>query len=164
MKSSRNPEPDAPPYVGALLRICSQRARARVDAAIREAGFTDLHETHLGVFSYPPPDGVRPSELARRLGMSRQAPNHLITQLEALGYLERRDSEDGRRLVHMTPRSWQVAEAIWAAMREMQAEWAEEVGPARFAEFTAVLRQLARLPPASPRSSRPAPPVPAHDR
>jgi len=30
------------------------------------------------VFSYPPPDGIRPSDLARRLNISRQAANHLI--------------------------------------------------------------------------------------
>ena len=44
---------------------------ARIGDAIRAAGFTDLQETHMQVFSYPPPDGIRPSDLARRLNMSR---------------------------------------------------------------------------------------------
>jgi DNA-binding MarR family transcriptional regulator len=106
-----------------------------------------VHETHLAVFSYPPPDGVRPSELARRLNMSRQATNHVIAQLEAQGYLERRATKgSNRRLVYLRPRAWRVAEAIWASMRELQAEWAAEVGRERFAVFMDVLRTLAAQP------------------
>lgn len=138
---------EEPPFVGALARLCFLRARARVEAAIRESGGTDMHETHLAVFSYPLPDGVRPSQLARRLNMSRQAANHVIAQLESQNYLERRIAEGSdRRLVYLTPRGWRVAEAIWASMRELQAEWAAQIGPERFATFVAVLRELA-LPP-----------------
>jgi DNA-binding MarR family transcriptional regulator len=139
---------DGPPFVGALLRLCAQQARERVNQAIREGGFTDLQETHLAVFSYPLPDGVRPSELARRLGMSRQATNHVIAQMEALGYLERRaGEEEARRRVHLTARGRAVGEAIYAGMRGLQAEWAAELGTTRFAEFMAALRQLARVDP-----------------
>jgi DNA-binding MarR family transcriptional regulator len=133
-----------PPFVGALLRLCLQRVRARMDAAIRAAGFTDLHETHLAVFSYPLPDGVRPSELARRIRMSRQATNHVIAQMEALGYLERRAIAGGdRRLVHLTERAWQVSETIVTCLRELHAEWAGELGEERFRNFMEVLRCLA---------------------
>ena len=136
---------EGPPYVGALLRLCWQRVRTRMDEAIRAAGFTDLQDSHLPVFSYPPPDGVRPSELARRIRMSRQATNHIIGQLEALGYLERRAVEGSdRRLVYMTERAWRVAETIFACLRAVQAEWAEEIGEERFGAFMAVLRYLAK--------------------
>ncbi len=112
--------------------------------AARAAGFTDLQDPHLPVFSYPLPDGVRPSELARRIGMSRQATNYLITQMEALGYVERRAAEGGdRRLVHLTERGWQVGEVIFACLRDLQAEWAEEIGRERFGDFMDVLRRLA---------------------
>src|SRR6185437_3638774 len=94
---------------------------------------------------YPPPDGVRPSELARRIRMSRQATNHIIGQLEALGYLERRAAARGeRRLVYMTERAWRVAETIFACLRTVQAEWAEEVGEEQFRAFMDVLRHLAK--------------------
>jgi DNA-binding MarR family transcriptional regulator len=158
LRSSTNPPDEKPPYVGALLRLCFHRARDRVHQTIREAGGDDLHETHLGVFSYPPPDGVRPSELARRLGLSRQATNHVIAQMEALGYLERRDGPDGRRLVYLTARSWKLAEAIWAAMRALQAEWRAEIGEDRFEVFIGVLRQLSAEPPAPAAALRPASP------
>ncbi|NBJ11271.1 MarR family winged helix-turn-helix transcriptional regulator [Microvirga arsenatis] len=142
-------EENDPPFVGALLRQCWRRARDRIQEAIRAAGFDDLQEAHLAVFTYPLPDGVRPADLARRMGMSPQATNYLIAQVEALGYLERRASEGSeRRLVYMTERGWQVGETIFASLRELQAEWADEVGQKRFADFMAVLRRLAAEEPA----------------
>ncbi len=136
-------EVHGPPFVGALLRLCWQRVRDRLHADIREAGFTDLQEAHFAVFSYPLPDGVRPSDLARRMHMSRQATNYLVGQMEELGYLERRAGpETDRRLVYLTGRGLQVAEVIYASLRRLQEQWAEEVGQERFNGFMAVLREL----------------------
>lgn len=134
---------EGPPFVGALARLCFQKARRRVEAAIRAAGGTDVHETHLAVFSYPLPDGARPSELARRLNMSRQAAHHAIAQLVRQGYLERRGA---RGLIHLTPKGRHIAEAIWASMRGLQAEWAARIGAERFGVFLEVLRELALAP------------------
>ena len=132
-----------PPFVGALLRQCWRRVRERIQEAVRAAGFEDLQEAHLAVFTYPLPDGVRPSDLARRMEMTPQATNYLITQVEALGYLERRapDGSD-RRLVYLTERGQQVGETIYACLRQLQTEWAEEIGPGRFGDFMDVLRRL----------------------
>lgn len=135
---------DGPPFIGALLRLCWRRVRDRIAEAVRAAGFDDLQEAHLAVFTYPLPDGVRPSDLARRMGMTPQATNYLIAQVEALGYLERRAQKTSeRRLVHLTPRGQQVGEVIYTCLRDIQAEWAEEIGPDRFATFLDALRLLA---------------------
>ncbi len=132
-----------PPFVGALLRLCWRRVRDRMHEAVRAAGFADLQDAHLAVFSYPLPDGVRPSELARRIGMSRQATNHLVAQMETLGYLERRAPEGSdRRLVHLTDRGWRVGETILACLRDLQAQWADEIGRDRFSDFMEVLKRL----------------------
>ena len=137
-------EDNNPPFVGALLRQCWRRVRDRIQDAVRAAGFEDLQEAHLAVFTYPLPDGIRPADLARRMGMSPQATNYLIAQVEALGYLERRASKGtDRRLVYLTARGWQVGETIFACLRELQSEWADEVGQGRFGEFMDVLRRLA---------------------
>ena len=134
------------PYVGALLRQCLEHVRARIEADLRSAGFTDLQPVHLAVFSFPPPDGVRPSDLARRIRMSRQATNHIIGQLEALGYLERRAERKGeRRRIYLTPRSWGMVKVIHATLLEIQAEWAAEIGPNRFGDFMTALRRFAAL-------------------
>lgn len=134
----------APPYVGALLRLCWQKARRHLQEAVKDAGFTDLQEAHFSVFSYPLPDGVKPSDLARRMHMSRQATNYLVGQLEELGYLERRAAPGGdRRLVYLTEQGWRVADTIHSSMRDLQRQWAEAVGPQRFNDVMEVLRLLA---------------------
>ncbi|MDG4875355.1 MarR family transcriptional regulator [Mesorhizobium sp. WSM4935] len=132
-----------PPFVGALLRLCWQNVRAKIREAIRGHGFTDLQEPHFAIFSYPLPDGVRPSELARQLRMSRQATNYLVGQMEALGYLERRVGSGGdRRVIYLTERGRRVAEVLYSCLRELQMQWAQEVGQDRFDVFLEVLRQL----------------------
>jgi DNA-binding MarR family transcriptional regulator len=135
---------EGPPYVGALLRQCFEHVRARIEADLKSAGFTDLQPAHLAVFSFPAPDGMRPSDLARRLRMSRQATNHIIGQLEALGYLERRAERKGeRRRIYLTPRTWGMVKVVHATLLEIQAEWSAEIGPDRFADFMATLRRFA---------------------
>lgn len=132
------------PRIGALLRLAWRRVRERQFAAIQAAGFTDIQETHFPVFSYPVPDGMRPSELARNMHMSRQAANYLIDQLEGMGYLERRASEDSeRRLVYLTGRGRQVVDVIVAALNELTDEWSEQFGRERFADVMDVLRHMA---------------------
>jgi DNA-binding MarR family transcriptional regulator len=135
---------DGPPYVGALLRQCLEHVHARMEADLKSAGFTDLQPAHLAVFSFPPPDGMRPSDLARRIRMSRQATNHIIGQLEALGYLERRaERKGGRRRIYLTPRTWGMVKVVHATLLEIQGEWAAEIGPGRFGDFMTTLRRFA---------------------
>ncbi|GGE12104.1 hypothetical protein GCM10011390_34080 [Aureimonas endophytica] len=132
-----------PPSFGALMRITWQHVRAELLEAIHAAGFPEFQDAHFAVFSYPLPDGVRPSELARRKNISRQAVNYLLGQLESLGYVERRAEGDAdRRLVHLTPRGWAIADAIHARLTYLQTEWSREVGPDRFAVFLDVLKEL----------------------
>lgn len=132
-----------PPFFGALLRVTWQHVRSQMHNAIHEAGFTDFQDAHFAIFSYPLPDGIRPSELARQRRMSRQAINYLLVQLEELGYVERRAPEGSeRRLVYLTARGRQVAETIFACLRRLHFEWADEIGPERFDVFLGVLREL----------------------
>ena len=60
-------------------------------------GGNDLDAAHLSVFQYPGPQGTRPSDLAARLRISKQALNYLLGQLERLDYLERRPDPDDLR-------------------------------------------------------------------
>jgi DNA-binding MarR family transcriptional regulator len=135
---------EGPPYVGALLRQCLDHVRARIEADLRSAGVTDLQPAHLVVFSFPLPDGMRPSDLARRIRMSRQATNHIIGQLEALGYLERRAERKGeRRRIYLTPRTWGMVKIVHATLLEIQGEWAADIGAERFGDFMTTLRRFA---------------------
>lgn len=132
-----------PPTAGALLRMTYQSIRERQFAAVIAKGFEDLNQPLLNVFLYPPPDRVRPSELAERANMTKQAMNYLLGQLEALGYIERRAQRgNSRRLVFLTERGWQVRKTILAEVAKVEAEWRSVLGQKRFDEFMSTLRQL----------------------
>ena len=134
------------PFVGALLRMTNLVSRERSLRTLAERGFTDLNQALLSGFFWPPPDGVRPIELAEQANMTKQAMNYLIGELEKLGYMERRsDTAGGRRLVYATRRWWQVFEAIWTAQKQLQKEWTAILGKKRFDEFMSTLRQLSEF-------------------
>ncbi len=88
----------------------------------------------------------RPSELAARLRISKQALNYLLGELERLGYLERRpDSEDLRsKRIALTARGTSAIRVIREAVGEMEASWAQQLGPKRFAQLQNLLLDLNR--------------------
>lgn len=110
-------------------------------------GFDDLELAHLNVLLYPGPEGARPSELAARLAMSKQALNYLLGELERLGYLERRpDPEDLRsKRIALTSRGSSVAQVIRETVGEVEREWAEQLGRERFDQLRELLLALNRL-------------------
>ena len=129
--------------IGGSLRLAWQQVRRRMARDIVAAGFADLQDAHLSVFHHPGPDGLRPSDLGRQLRMSRQATNHLIKQLEALGYLERRSSADGeRRRIHLTRRGRRLMKTITESVRRFERQVERQVGRARFAAFFDVLNTI----------------------
>jgi DNA-binding MarR family transcriptional regulator len=133
-----------PPLIGALLRMPWEQVLRRMLARLHEQGFDDLDAPHLSVFLYPGPEGARPSELAARLRVSKQAVNHLLGRLEQLGYLAReRDPDDRRsRRVTVTRRGEHAIQTIRTAVAEVEHEWEEKLGAARFARLRGLLTEL----------------------
>ena len=114
---------------------------------LHEHGFADLEAAHLNVLQYPGPQGARPSELAARLRMSKQALNYLLGQLERLGYLERRARSRRPALQAHRPhpaRQLRVP-VIREAVAEVETAWAQQLGPKRFAQLRSLLLDLNQL-------------------
>jgi DNA-binding MarR family transcriptional regulator len=141
-----------PPLIGALLRMPWEAVQERMLARLHGNGFADFDASYLTVFQYPGPQGQRPSELATRLRISKQALNHLLGQLEQRGYLTRdTDLEDGRsKRISLTPRGTKAAIVIRAAVTEMEDRWTHQLGPKRFNQLRTLLQDLNQ--PASPHS------------
>src|SRR3954464_6889381 len=137
-------QPFGPPLIGALLRIPWEAVQRRMVERLHEHGFDDLDAAHLTVFGYPGPQGARPSELAARLQVSKQALNHLLGRLEQLDYLQRRpDADDLRsKRVALTPRGASAIAVIRDAFAGLEAEWAEQLGPERFEQLRGLLLEL----------------------
>src|SRR5215471_13057080 len=132
------------PLIGALLRMPWETVQRHMLERLHEHGFDDLDTAHLHVFGYPGPQDARPSDLAARLRISKQALNYLLGELERLDYLERRpDPHDLRsKRVALTKRGTSAIDVIRDAVAELETEWEQQLGRQRFAQLRALLQEL----------------------
>ena len=135
------------PLIGALLRMPWEAVQQHMLERLHERGFEDFDAAYLNVFQYPGPQGARPSELAGRLRISKQALNYLLGELERLDYLERRPDPDdlrSKRIV-LTRRGKSAVGVIREAVGEVETAWAKQLGPKRFAQLRNLLLDLNQL-------------------
>ena len=137
-------QPFGPPLIGALLRMPWEAVQQHMLERLRERGFDDFDRAYFAVFRYPGPHGARPTDVAARVGISKQALNYLLRELERLGYLEREPHPDdlrSKRIV-LTPRGVAAVGVIREAVAEMEAAWEEQLGPRRFAQLRNLLLEI----------------------
>ncbi len=134
--------------IGALLRVPAQAIHRRIINELNAAGFKELRVPHMAVLQFPGPDGVRPSILAERAGMSKQAMNQLLRSLESLGYIARSDAPDeGRaRIIRFTKRGRAAYSKVHDILRDVEREWSAELGPTRFNQLKELLGRVWNSP------------------
>ena len=140
-------EPFGPPLIGALLRVPWEEVQRHMLVRLHERGFDDLDAAHLTVFQYPGPQDSRPSDLAARLRISKQALNYQLRELERLGYIRRQPDPDDLRAkrVVLTPRGASAIRVIREAVAEVERNWAERLGAKRFEQLRRLLVELNQL-------------------
>jgi len=87
----------AEPYIGGLTRVVWQWVRREIHAGVVAAGYDDLSPAHLAAFRNPTPDGMRPSQLAEEMQITKQSVNEVLGHLERRGYLVREPDPDDSR-------------------------------------------------------------------
>ena len=134
--------------IGALLRVPTEAIFRRIVRELNEAGFEGLTLAHIAVLRFPGPDGERPSVLAERAGISKQAMNRLLGSLEDLGYLKRTDaSDEGRaRIVRFTRRGHAAWARINEILRGVEREWSAELGAKDFGQLKELLLRVWESP------------------
>lgn len=145
MASSSDSKPlPVPSLIGALLRGPSHAIHRRLVRELNMAGFTEIALPHIAVFQYPSPDGMRPSVLAERAGISKQAMNQLLRGLEGSGYVVRGDdkSEGRARQVRLTKRGRATYAKIVKVLTAIEREWKAELGSRAFAQLKELLGRV----------------------
>ena len=132
------------PLIGLLLRLVYQHYAQDIEAALRQAGFGDIHPAAANVFPFVPPDGITVSRLADLARVRKQSMAQAVDQLERTGYVERRpNARDHRsRLVFLTERGAGVPPVTHAAAARVEERWAGLIGPAEFETLRATLLHL----------------------
>jgi len=105
-----------------LLVVLAERHLAEaLQARLVAAGFEDHRLVHHNVMAHVTHEGIRLTELADKAGITKQAMSELVTDLERLGYLQRRaDPNDGRaKLIRFTDKGRAAVEAAMGAFEDM---------------------------------------------
>jgi DNA-binding MarR family transcriptional regulator len=137
-------------------RLLNEQALARVR---RETGIAEIRASHTALLPHLDFEGVRLTDLAERVGVSKQAAFQLVEELEAHGIVERRDDPaDGRaRLIRFSKKGQRALLNGLRILGELERELARDIGAQRFAALhdalialLPVLERGAVSPPPSP--------------
>jgi DNA-binding MarR family transcriptional regulator len=133
--------------VGALLRAAWKGVRDHIDEAVKAAGYVDITRTHVLLFRHPTLDGMRPTDLADEMQLSKQAVNDLLRDLERQGYIRRDvDPADRRsRLIRLTAKGMKLEDTVRLAARDAERQLERELGRDRFRSFREALVEAARI-------------------
>jgi DNA-binding MarR family transcriptional regulator len=130
--------------IGQLLgRLLYHFRQDMLDAAGGH-GYPDLRAPHLQIFGNVGIKGIRLTDLATKAQLSLAATSEFVTELEQLGYLERRpDPADGRaKLIFPTPRGRHALDAAGDRVAEIEQAWAKLAGPAEFHHASRTLQRV----------------------
>ena len=110
-------------------------------------GHPDVRPRHGAVLAHLDREGMRATDLARSSGRHKQVIGHLIDELVALGYVERRPDPADRRakLVVPTERGLDEMRRSDAIARAIERRHARRIGPEALERLKESLAQIAGL-------------------
>lgn len=129
------------PVLFECARLLDDIAQAEVN---REAGARVLTPALVRLLPHLTPEGVRPTELARRVEVSKQAVGQALGDLVARGFVELvSDPADGRaRLVRLTPAGLVAFDHGRGVLAFYEAALATRVGQSRIDGLNDALRTI----------------------
>jgi DNA-binding MarR family transcriptional regulator len=131
--------------VAQLLFKCARLVNERAIARVNERGTGPaLRASHTALFPHLSAEGVRGAELAKKLGVTKQAVSQLVTELEEWGVVEQiADPQDGRaKLVRFSKKGEQAMLQGLAVLNQLEAELSDKIGKRRMQELHTALLAL----------------------
>jgi DNA-binding MarR family transcriptional regulator len=115
---------------------------------------SELRPSHHRVIGHVPPEGITVTDLAERVGMTKQGIGQFVQQLTDSGHLRTTAHPQDKRLriIRRTRKGEASARRLAAVLAELEETWAGRVGSSRYRDFRDVLDELAEVsaPSASP--------------
>lgn len=128
------------PHAAVLMGQAMQHIRATFAAE----DWGGLRQSHFRLLSCVPAAGVSITDLAELLAMTKQGCGQFVSFLSDSGHLTVAENPDDRRarVVQRTPLGDRTVQAVNERIYRIEQEWAELVGPRRYATFRRVLLEL----------------------
>ena len=142
-KGNPPPPDDIAPAIGAASRAMV----AAMMVKLGRNGFDDMTPAFAHLIPLLDATGARPTVLAQRAGITKQAISQLVRELETRGYLEQvPDPTDTRaKIVRLTRRGTQLRSACMRVRQELQEIALAALGKVRLMRLRDDLREVAAL-------------------
>jgi DNA-binding MarR family transcriptional regulator len=116
-----------------MARLLAMSYRLMIDglhSRLPAAGFTDVRPAYGFVLLATRGSGTTTVELAKLLGVTKQAASKLLGSMEAAGYVRRStDATDGRiRNIELAERGEQLLLAVESIYAELEQQWSGVIG------------------------------------
>lgn len=128
----------------ALVQMVAATGTPRLRTAFAAAGLDGIRPAQSFALIPLASGGLHASDLAERLGVSRQAIAQAITSLERHRYVTRApDPVDARaRIIELTARGQQALRVMRSSAVELEKRWQQILGQRRLAELRNILQTL----------------------
>lgn len=128
----------------ALVQLVAATGGPRLRAAFASAGLDGLSPAHSVLLVPLATGGLHASDLADRLGVSRQAVAQAVSALERHTYVTRVPSPaDARvRIIELTPRGRQALRVMRRNAIHVEKRWEQILGQRRLGELRETLQML----------------------
>ncbi|CAM2745788.1 MarR family winged helix-turn-helix transcriptional regulator [Mycobacterium intermedium] len=128
----------------ALVQLVAATGGPRLRAAFAEAGLDGLRPAQAVALVPLATGGLHASELAARLGVTRQAVAQGVAELDRYGYVTRvANPADARsRIIELTPRGRQALRVMRSSALEQERRWEQILGERRLRDLRKTLQML----------------------
>jgi DNA-binding MarR family transcriptional regulator len=135
---------DWEPTVPALVQLVAASRGSHLRAAFAEAGLDGIRPAQSVALVPLVAGGLHASDLADRLGVSRQAVAQAVAALERHGYVNRvPDPADARaRIIELTPRGRHALQVMRSSAIDLENRWQQVLGQRRLADLRKTLTML----------------------
>ncbi len=133
--------PDRPVNMARLLLRAFRWFEDGLLYRLDEAGWPAIRISHSAVFGHLDKEGTRESELARRIGVTRQSVHQTVLELKDMGLVELVTDPSNRsaKLVVVTPLGRRQSRVALNAFADLESELARRVGKAGVRELRRIL-------------------------
>ncbi|MFL6060215.1 MAG: MarR family winged helix-turn-helix transcriptional regulator [Marmoricola sp.] len=141
------PNPEFVPMIALVHRL----NRVLQQDMVREAhtrGYTELKNSHNGVFATLDREGSRAADMAAQMGMTRQSMGETVREMAELGLVKMQPDPDDRRakLVTWTEEGLAMAQDGYQHILDLERAFSAEFGEERYAWLReAIARMTAML-------------------
>ena len=128
----------------ALVNLVAASGAPRLRAAFAAAGLDGIRPAQAVALVPLAAGGLHASDLADRLGVSRQAVAQAVAALERHDYIIRgpHPSDARARIIELTPRGRQALRVMRSNALDVEKRWRDVLGDLRFGELRETLQAL----------------------